>query len=138
VRSGAAWLIAGGCLSLAAAALHLAVIAGGANWYRFVGAGERMARSVERGMLHPTLITIGIAGVLTAWAYYAFAGAGLVPRPPLLRAGLAAITAVYLVRGLVIVPMLLTGRADSFWIWSSAIVLVYGVVHAIGTWRAWP
>jgi hypothetical protein len=26
---------------------------------------------------------------------------------------------------------------DSFALWSSAIVLVYGLCYAIGTWRAW-
>jgi hypothetical protein len=137
VKAGAAWLIAGGCLSLLAAMLHLAVIAGGGDWYRFVGAGERMARAAERGMLHPTLITLAIAAVLTIWALYAFAGAGLIRPLPLLRTALVAISTVYLLRGLLVVPLLLTGRATPFWMWSSAIVLIYGVVHAFGTWRAW-
>ena len=34
------WLITGGILSAVAAVLHIAVIIGGANWYRFFGAGE--------------------------------------------------------------------------------------------------
>lgn len=34
------WLIAGGLLSAAAALLHIAVIVGGPDWYRFFGAGE--------------------------------------------------------------------------------------------------
>jgi hypothetical protein len=36
-------------LSAAAALLHIAVIVGGAEWYRFFGAGEGMARLAERG-----------------------------------------------------------------------------------------
>jgi len=53
-----------------------------------------------------------------------------------LRTGLVAITAIYLLRGLVFVPMNLwrPTHSDSFAIWSSAIVLVY----CVGTVRAWP
>jgi hypothetical protein len=129
------WLVVAGALSLAAALLHLAVIVGGPDWYRFFGAGERMARAAERGSAVPALTTVGIAAVLAIWAAYAFSGAGLIPRLPLLRTGLVVITAIYLVRGLFVVPGVLTGHA--FTIWSSLIVLVYGVTYAMGTWRAW-
>jgi len=59
---------------------------------------------------------------------------------PLLRAGLAAITAIYLVRGLLIVPviMFVPYPEGAFDYWSSVIVLVYGLVYAIGLWLAWP
>jgi hypothetical protein len=134
------WLVAGGCLSLAAALLHLAVIAGGPDWYRFFGAGEPMARMAERGHWYPAAVTVAIAAVLSAWAAYAFAGAGLVRRLPLMRPALVAISLVYLLRGLVIVPIaLLQPQAlTPFTIWSSLIVLAYGIVYAIGTWTAWP
>lgn len=132
------WLIAGGCLSLAAAVLHLAVIAGGPDWYRFFGAGEGMARAAERGELTPHLITLGIALMLAVWAGYAFAGAGLIRRLPLMRTALVAISVVYLLRGLVIVPMLLLAEPTPFGVWSSLIVLAYGIAYAVGTWRAWP
>jgi hypothetical protein len=134
------WLVAGGILSALAAILHLAVIAGGPDWYRFVGAGEEMARMAERGLLRPALITIAIAAILAIWSAYAFAGAGLLPRLPLMRTALVAITAVYLLRGLALVPLALLRPAlvDSFALWSSLIVLAYGIVHASGTYRAWP
>lgn len=133
------WLIVGGCLSAAAAVLHLAVIVGGPNWYRFFGAGEAMARAAERGSVMPALITVGIAAVLAVWAAYAFAGAGLIPRLPLMRTALVAISAVYLLRGLALVPALAVngGGVTPFTLWSSLIVLAYGVAYAIGTWRAW-
>lgn len=132
------WLIAAGTLSAAAALLHLAIIAGGPGWYRFFGAGEGMARMAERGLLRPTLITVGIAAVLAIWAAYAFAGAGLIRRLPLMRAALVAISAVYLLRALVALPLLALGQGSAFLIWSSAIVLVYGIAYAAGTRRAWP
>lgn len=136
---GRDWFIAGGVLSAAASLLHLGVIAGGPAWYRFFGAGEGLARMADRGDPRPALLTLGIATVLAAWAAYAFAGAGLIRLLPLMRAALVAITAIYLGRGLLLVPILLAPRpAPAFDVWSSIIVLGYGVVYATGTWRAWP
>ncbi len=135
------WLVAGGTLSLAAALLHLACIFGGADWYRFLGAGERMARMVEAGRWGPIVITVGIAAALALAAAYAFSGAGLIARLPLLRTGLVVIGAVYLARGFVLVRPSLLARPDlsaGFLFWSSLIVLILGLVHLIGTWQAWP
>ena len=139
IAVGRKFLIAGGILSLLASLLHLAVIAGGPDYYRFFGAGEGMARMAEEGLIYPVIVTLCIALILAAWAYFAFAGAGLVWKPPLLKTGLVAITAVYLLRGLVLFPMLIfaADMVNSFAIWSSLIVLVYGLVYAIGIWKAW-
>jgi hypothetical protein len=137
VKGNNPWLAAGGLLSSAAALLHLAVIAGGPDWYRFFGAGEAMAEMAEAGSPVPALVTTAIAALLAIWAAYAFAGAGLIRRLPLMRTALVAITAIYLLRGLLIVPILLSPRPTSFDIWSSLIVLVYGIVHAVGTALAW-
>ena len=132
------WLIAGGFLSAAAALLHIGVIIGGADWYRYFGAGEQMARMAEAGSPIPALITLGIALVLAVWAAYAFAGAGLVRRLPLMRTALIAITSIYLLRGLMIIPVLLQPTPAGFDLWSSLIVLAYGAAYALGTIRAWP
>lgn len=133
------FLILAGSLSVLAALAHLAVIVGGPDWYRFFGAGEGMARMAERGMIQPALITIGIAAVLAIWAAYAFSGAGLIGRLPLLRTGLVVITLIYLARGLIIVPAWLMNREINTFGWvSSLIVLGFGLAYLIGTWRAWP
>lgn len=133
-------LVIGGVLSVAASLLHIACIVGGPDWYRFLGAGEGMATMAEQGSIVPTLITLGIAAVLAIWAAYAFAGAGLIPRLPLLRTGLVVISAIYLLRGLALIPALAINGGDvmPFILWSSLIVLVYGVAYAVGTWVAWP
>jgi len=135
------WLIAGGWLSVAAAVLHLACIVGGPDWYRFFGAGETIAQADARGSWVPAAMTVGIATVLAIWAAYAFAGAGLIRRLPLLRTGLVVISAIYLVRGLFVFAPSAFGRSDlppAFMFWSSLIVLVYGICYAVGTWLAWP
>ncbi|TPW06664.1 MAG: hypothetical protein FD125_137 [bacterium] len=133
-------LIVGGLLSVAASLLHIGCIIGGPDWYRFFGAGEAMATMAEQGSMTPTLLTLGIAAILAIWAAYAFSGAGLLPRLPLLRTGLVVITVIYLLRGLALIPALVINGANvmPFILWSSLIVLVYGLTYAIGTWTAWP
>jgi len=134
------WLIAGGWLSLFAALLHLAIIVGGAEWYRFFGAGEAMAQAAERGDPMPALVTLAIAIVLAIWAGYAFAGAGAIRRLPLMRTGLVAISAIYLLRAFALLPALAFDLEplSGFDLWSSLIVLIYGIAYVVGTWRAWP
>lgn len=139
-NAGSAWLGAGALLSLLAALLHIGVIIGGPDWYRFFGAPEEYAVAAARGSIIPALVTSGIAGVLAVWAVIAASGAGLVARLPLLRTALIAITAIYLARGLLLIPVVLyvPYPEGAFDYWSSAIVLVYGLVYTIGTRRAWP
>ena len=141
------WLILGGVLSAIGALIHLAAPVAGPDWYRFFGAGEGIARAAERGSPIPTLMALGIAAVLAAWSAYAFAGAGLIRRLPLTRTALVLISAVYLLRGLSVISGLVAlvrgqervaGYSTTFVLWSSAIVLVFGVAYAVGAWRAWP
>lgn len=133
------WLIVGAFLSGVAALLHVAIIFGGPSWYRFFGAGERMASAAAAGLFYPAVVTLGIASVLGCWAAYALAGAGALPRLPLLKLGLIVITTVYLLRGLAIIPLLVFAqeKATPFLIWSSIICIGYGVVHLIGVAQAW-
>ncbi|MGH6615741.1 hypothetical protein [Sphingomonas sp.] len=133
------WLIAAGVLNTIAALLHLGCVFGGPSWYRFFGAGEGMARLAEQGSWRPALITLGITAILAGWAAYAFSGAGLVPRLPLLRPALILICAVYVARAAAYPVMLarMPGHGTTFLQVSSAIVLVFAVVHAIGIWTRW-
>lgn len=127
-------------MSAAASLLHLGCIVFGAAWFRFLGAPEPLIRAYESGDMQLVWITIGIAGILALWAAYAFSGAGWLRRLPLLRTGLVLIAAIYLLRGSLLFPALWRAPYPNsqFDIWSSAIVLIYGLVHAIGIRRAWP
>ncbi|MBN9694316.1 MAG: hypothetical protein J0L85_00800 [Zoogloea sp.] len=133
------WLIGGAVLSGIAALLHVLIVWGGASWYRFFGAGEGMASAAAAGQLYPAVVTLCIALVLSAWAAYALAGAGVLTALPRQKAALVAITAIYLVRGLAILPLLVfvNQRATPFLVWSSLICLGYGIVHLIGVAQAW-
>ena len=132
-------LLVAAALSAVAAALHVGIIVMGAPWYRFFGAGEGMARAAEQGRLFPAVVTAGIACVLALWAAYALSAAGVLPRLPWLRTAVCAITLVYLLRGLVLLPALAmpAGTPATFLIWSSAICLVFAAAHAVGLVQVW-
>jgi hypothetical protein len=136
------WLVVAGLLSCLVAALHALIIFGGAPWYRFFGAGEAIARLAQCGSALPTLITAALCAIFLVWGLYAFSGAGLLPPFPFLFRVLAAIAAIYLFRGALLVPTLF-GIApvrnlpsikphDAFTVWSSLISFGIGLMYAIG------
>jgi hypothetical protein len=133
-------LVLAGAGSLAASLLHLACVAGGPGWYRFFGAGERMARMAARGHWYPAAVTLGIAAVLGVWALYAWSGSGMVARLPFRRPVLCAVTGVYLLRALAFVPLraVFPGNSTAFWYWSSGVCLALGLLHAVGLRQTWP
>ena len=136
---GALALAIGGSLSAVAAVAHLACIVIGAPAYRFMGAGERMARAVEAGRIQPTLVTLAVAGVLFVWAGYALSGAGIISRLPLTKPMLLAICFIYIGRA-VAFPLLkatFPENSETFWRVSSAICLCIGLVHAYGLALQW-
>ena len=132
-------LILGATLSAIAALLHICIIVGGPAWYRFFGAGERMAAGAAAGHWYPPIVTLLIAGMLAVWAAYALSGAGVLQPLPLLAFVLPAITAVYLLRGLVAVALFAFDRRrlSAFWVWSSVVCLAYGLVHLLGLVQVW-
>lgn len=133
-------LLGGAVLSVMAALLHVGCIFFGPSWYRFFGAGERMAQLSAAGHITPILVTSGIAAVLAVWSLYALSGAGVIPRLPLVRTALCLITGIYLLRGLagfVLAAVAPGERSVAFWCWSSAICLGIGVLHLVGTRQAW-
>ena len=134
-------------MTAAASLLHVGIIIGGPSWYRFFGAGERMAQQAARGFIFPTLITAAIAAALACCALYAFSAAGAIRRLPLLRVALPLIAAVFLARGLLGVPaVLLIDSAYThelrakitFMVMTSIICVVIGVCYAAGSRRKTP
>jgi len=131
-------LVIGAGLTAAAALLHLVIILVGPRAYHWFGAGNRVVRAAEAGSLYPPVVTACIGMVLLVWAAYALSGAGAIAPLPFLRPVLTAITAVYLLRA-VLGPFTLinNGRTARFvWI-SSAVCLVYGLVHLLGLVQRW-
>jgi hypothetical protein len=134
------YLLAGAALSAIAALLHLCCIFFGPSWYRFFGAGERMAQLSAAGSIVPTLITAGIAAVLVLWSLYALSGAAVILRLPLIRLALCIITGIYVLRGLAGLALAVVApgeRGVAFWCWSSVICLSIGALYLVGTRQVW-
>jgi len=132
-------LLMGSILSAIAALIHLGCIIYGASWYRFFGAGEQMALWAEQGSIKPSIITSLIVLILTVWSTYASSAAGVINKLPFMRLALVCITAIYLLRGiagffLMSNPM---GRSPEFWLWSSLICSIIGVLHLLGLKQVW-
>ena len=130
-------LAIGGVLCAGVSLLHFVVIFIGAPAYRYLGAGERMARGAERGDLQPSVLTFVLTVMFAVWAAYAFAGAGLMRPLPLLRPILFAIGAVFSLRGLVLLPqivLLANGAVVPLrHLFFSMVSLVIGVAYLVGT-----
>ncbi len=141
VSNGRTWLRRGALCTAGAALLHLAIIAGGPAWYRFFGAGERMARMAAWGHPYPALLTAAIAGALGVAALYGLSGAGVVRPLPLLRPVLALVAGVFLARGLLGIPVVLLAPGPYaaelrgrmvFMAVTSAVCVVLGACYAAG------
>lgn len=137
-------LIIAGSLSVLAALLHICCIFGGPDWYLFFGAGQRMAQLASQGDPYPTIVTLVIASILTVWGLYAFSGAGVIFKLPLLKTCLILITTIYFVRGFagLVVPFLTSDpvvhqNSITFWLVSSIMCCVYGAFYLLGTVELW-
>ncbi|MCF6262482.1 MAG: hypothetical protein L3J24_02695 [Xanthomonadales bacterium] len=131
-------IIAATCSALVAIA-HLGCIVFGADWYRFFGAGEAMAKMAEAGHWYPTVVTVVIVALLSIWSLYALSGARVIKRLPLLRLGLIVISAIYILRGIAFVGIMPMFPENSlmFWFISSSISLSIGLLYGFGTYKAW-
>lgn len=133
------WLGLGALCSLLAALAHLACLPGGAPAFRLLGAGEALAGMAEKGHWYPPVAALAIGGVLMLWAVYALAGAGAMAPLPAMRLVLAGITGIYLLRA-VAFPWLkpfFPDNSPAFWLVSSGICLVIGLLHLAGLAQVW-
>lgn len=133
------FLVLAGVLNAIAAVLHIGCIIFGASWYRFFGAGEQMVTLSERGSLKPTIITSTIVLILSIWSLYAFSAAGLIGTLPFTRLALIVIISIYLIRSIMGFLFINNpiGRSPKFWLWSSIVCLLFGVIHLIGIQQQW-
>jgi len=132
-------LVFGGVLSILAGLLHIAIIIGGPDWYRLFGAGEDMATLTEQGSWIPGIVTFCVFCILFIWGLYAFSGAGVIKRLPLLKLALASISIIFIFRGGSLIPLFIIEpeTVDSLLIWSSIVSLIIGLAYAYGTKQVW-
>ena len=93
------------------------------------------------------LLAVGLfaALIFAIWGLYGLSGAGLLRRLPLLRLGLLFIGAIYTLRGLLLIPLLLAslGLLASpepilpQALLASLVSLLIGCLYLVGTFAAW-
>ena len=133
------YLLAAAICCLAAALAHIGCIVFGGDWYRFLGAGEQMARMAEQGLWYPTILTSFVVLVLLLWALYGLSGAGAIKRLPLTKIALVMITSILLLRGVAFVWLMPMFPENSltFWLVSSGICWFIAGLFAVGSWQRW-
>ncbi|WP_194775710.1 hypothetical protein [Pararhodonellum marinum] len=131
-----------GILTAFISVMHIGIVLGGPDWYRYFGAGEGMAQQAEAGLALPAITTLGIALILGIWSLYAFSGAGLIGKLPLLKPVLNIVSGIFLLRGLLGIPFVLfmdhpylneLQEKMTFMVVSSLICLGFGVLYFLGT-----
>ncbi len=128
-------LLLAAALCVIAAALHFACLVWGASGYRFLGAGENAVAAIEAGDKRPHISAVVVGTMLLIWAIYAIAGAGMLPAMPFMRPVLFLISGVLLARALLfpLLRPLIPGNSLKFWIISSLVVGVLGLLFLVGS-----
>jgi hypothetical protein len=133
-------LLAAGILSLALAVFQ-AVISLSPSWSLYFGAPAKLTANITA-----LYVTGEIAAVLFAiFGLYAFSGAGVIRKLPLMRTILTAITGVYLFRGTLVIPQMLAsfniidmdGEIPIRMIIFSAVSLIIGIIYLFGVIGYW-
>jgi len=122
-------LIAGGYFSLGFAAFQASAIGWPAWAVGYFGGPARLR--VESPIRYAALC-VAIAAIMAVFGLYALSGAGKVRRLPLLRTVLIAVTAIYVLRGVLIIPqtpIVLKHPGLVRFLVFSAISLCIGIVH---------
>ncbi len=120
-------------INVGIALLHIYIIFKGAPAYRYFGAGEWMASKSETGSLIPALVTWAVTFAFFAFACFNLAGAKIISLPFTFYV-LAAISAIYILRGAVVFAIpFMTAEVSAFDKISSYLALVIGVLHAAGS-----
>jgi hypothetical protein len=136
-------LLLAGLAASAGAVLHVAILFGGPDWYAFFGAPRGLVEMARAGNLRAPISCLVIAAFLAVLAAYAFSGAGVIRRLPLLRPMLAAIAGVLVLRGILFGPLILwrpgalsglcdCRSVDGFIVVTSVLCLAMGIAYALG------
>ncbi len=137
------YLIITGLAACAGSVLHIAILFGGPKWYAFFGAPKVLVEMARVGNVRAPISCLVIAALLAVLAAYAFSGAGVIRRLPLLRTGLALMASVLILRGVMFIPMILwhpgsltricdCRSVDTFVILTSLLCLTMGIGYAAG------
>ncbi|MFZ6874324.1 hypothetical protein ACO0LF_19880 [Undibacterium sp. Di27W] len=123
-RNNNPYLFWSGMVLVLGALIHLATLWGGPDWYAYIGAPDGIVAMAKAGKRYPVVVCLIIAGFLFVCAAFAFSGAGLIRRLPLLRTVLALMAGGLIVRGISFIPLVI-------W-WPEALAFVTSI-HSVNT-----
>jgi hypothetical protein len=127
------FLIVGGIIAGLTAFWHLLMIIGGPNWYAFARAPRYIVESAKAGTLIAPLGAVAIATLMFTCAAYAFSGAGIIGKIPLLKLALPIISCICLVRGIYISPIFFPMRMLNQWhLIASSVWFFVGICYLLG------
>lgn len=114
---------------------HLVLIFADPAWSEFAGAPPEIVVSLREGSWLAPVSIAAIAAALLVMAGYGLSAAQIIPPWPLTRWALFAIAGLFLLRGLAIVPQILTADFtqffDQFHIFASLIVILIGLAYLL-------
>lgn len=119
---------------IAAALLHFTCIPWGAEGYRFLGAGEDVAKAVAAGDWRPHISAVVVGSLLIVGAVYALSAAGFISSLPFLRPVLFFFAAIFIFRALAfpLLKPMFTGNSELFWLVSSTMVGALELLFLVG------
>lgn len=139
-------LLFGGVVTILVSILHVLIIFGGSDWYRFFGAGEKAAQLAAQGSVSNMVSTVAIALIFALFGLYGIFGANGTICLPFQRIALIIIATLFLVRGLLGIPVFLMfqdtylnemkGRMV-FMVITSAVSAVIGACYLHGLIKIW-
>ena len=128
------FLMVGGLIAGLAVIWHLLMIIGGPSWYVFARAPRYIVESAREGTFVAPVGAVAIAMLMFTCAAYAFSGAGLIRKIPLLKLALPTISFICLVRGLYFSPIFFSLKVLGVWhLVASSVWFFVGVCFLLGT-----
>lgn len=126
-------LVLAGIIAAGTAIWHWVCILGGLSWYAFAHAPPPILESVRQGTLLAPAGAFIIGILFFSCTIFAFSGAGLIRKTPLLKSALATISLLCLVRGGVgIAQLLLAHNLDKWELVASPVWFFCGICFLLG------
>lgn len=91
----------GGYINILIAVAHIVCLFWADSFFELTGVGEDMRRNAAINPLLPYLITVFVAVIFFIFGLYGLSAANKFRKLPLLKTGVFAIAAIYIIRGIV-------------------------------------
>ena len=132
-------LLIGASIALFGAIIHWIAPLLGPDWYAFLHAPAAAVASARNGTAYGPMGAFVIGGLMFACALFGLSARGDLRYLPFTRAALVVISFLCLIRGLIIIPYIITlPSVESFELVASVIWFVAGAGFLLGLIGTWP